>query len=156
MNIKIKVPILSVLFLLSSTLYGQRTEVVCDDMNDAITYANSRPDVSFDYKSSKEWKKYRRLKALGWTTFGVGGAMVAIGGVADFIDNYEVHKGENRKTRFRIMWCIGAGVALSSIPLFICAHKNKKKALSVNVTAQTVFMPMQMEQQPAIALRFSF
>lgn len=145
------IPMLLILSL-STVVRGQELSFI---RNNIGTTNNAHIESIYNYRLTPEWKKYKILKASAWTAFGVGGAMLTGGCIGDAIDNYEV--GTNGiKKRFRVVWCIGIGVTLSSIPLFIYAHKNKKKALSISATNQTIFMPMQVEQQPALALRFSF
>lgn len=37
------------------------------------SYANTANSVTrFDYKNTQEWSKYKVLRAIGWSSFGVG------------------------------------------------------------------------------------
>ena len=49
----------------------ERATIICRD--------SLHGSLSLDYKQTKEWKKFKRLRAYGWTALGVGSVMVCMG-----------------------------------------------------------------------------
>ena len=80
------------------------------------TYVAKNKMVSQDkYKQTRYWKKHKRLKACGWTTLGIGVPTMVVGFVGAVVSGYESGgDGEG----FGIVICAGAGLTVSSIPLF--------------------------------------
>lgn len=92
------------------------------------TYVAKNKMVSQDkYKQTRYWKKHKRLKACGWTTLGIGVPTMVVGFVGAVVSGYESGgDGEG----FGIVICAGAGLTVSSIPLFVFAVKNRQKAIA--------------------------
>ena len=56
-----------------------------------------------------------------------------------------------------ILAITGLGAVVGSIPLFISAHNNKKRAASVAIGNQNIFLPQQnaLKTQPTVSLRIA-
>ncbi len=82
------------------------------------------------YKQTRYWKKHKRLKACGWTTLGIGVPTMVVGFVGAVVSGYESGgDGEG----FGIVICAGAGLTVSSIPLFLYLPlKTDKKLLQLH------------------------
>jgi hypothetical protein len=119
--------------------------------------------VSFAPATTPQQQEYRHylktaktLKIAGWSALGVGipimvyGLGMAIGSVED---SRVSHKAAN------LVFASGAALTLSSIPLFIVSHHYKKKAVSVSLGSQQVFIPrgngFVSSVQPALSIKVS-
>lgn len=93
----------------------------------ATYVAKDKMDSQDKYKQTRYWKKHKRLKACGWTTLGIGVPTMVVGFVGAVASGYESGgDGEG----FGIVICAGAGLTVSSIPLFVFAVKNRQKAIA--------------------------
>ena len=85
----------------------------------ATYVAKDKMDSQDKYKQTRYWKKHKRLKACGWTTLGIGVPTMVVGFVGAVASGYESGgDGEG----FGIVICAGAGLTVSSIPLFVFAE----------------------------------
>lgn len=93
--------------------------------------------MTFDYKKTQEWGKYTVLRAVGWTTFGVGMATLSAGVITFLFESSLTGKHSATATALSV----GGGVlTLSSIPILISAYhyRNKAKKLSLNVGVSSI------------------
>lgn len=75
-------------------------------------------------------EKHKRLKACGWTTLGIGVPTMVVGFVGAVASGYESGgDGEG----FGIVICAGAGLTVSSIPLFVLPSKTGRKLLQLHL-----------------------
>lgn len=156
------ITILLFALLWATGIYGQSESPI--DVNTCITVDNANIQsemLSFDYKQTAEWKRYKTFKAIGWTSVGVGGAMLIVGFIGDIIDNYE--RGcKKEKIRFRVVWCMGTGIAAASVPLLTFAYINRHKAkkataLSLTASCLSVDLPTGGRQsQPMLGISINF
>lgn len=123
------------LILLSFTISSRAVNMDSLSMKNYIpsstttaTYvAKDKMDSQDKYKQTRYWKKHKRLKACGWTTLGIGVPTMVVGFVGAVASGYESGgDGEG----FGIVICAGAGLTVSSIPLFVFAVKNRQKAIA--------------------------
>ncbi|MBD5175771.1 MAG: hypothetical protein HDT06_08125 [Bacteroidales bacterium] len=117
-------------------------------LNDELTV------LSFDYKKTKEWKRYKLLRGLG-----IGAVTVGILGTwlsAEFCALSSSYEGT--LPAGIVSLSIMGSVLLSSIPLFIYAGKYKKKALALNVGVSALAVPSMQgfHTSPGLTLAFSF
>lgn len=92
-----------------------------------IYIAKDKMNSQDKYKQTRYWKKHKRLKACGWTTLGIGVPTMVVGFVGAVVSGYESGgDGEG----FGIILGAGAGLTVSSIPLFVFAVKNRQKAIA--------------------------
>ncbi len=111
--------------------------------------------------SSKEYylKKSKTQKTIGFVMVGAGVALIATGLITE---NHRVNNDPLEaltNTGPAILIVAGSGVALGSIPLFIGASKNKKRALAISFNSQPVYLPQQnvvaIKIQPRVSLKIS-
>ncbi|WP_425884162.1 hypothetical protein ACPYIV_16940 [Parabacteroides sp. ASD2025] len=95
--------------------------------------------IPFSYKLTPEWKTHKKCQAWGWTTFGVGSAMMIVGFMGNVIDNWEQPVPRNR---FKILGFTGVAVTAASVPLFAFSIKNKNKARSLKLGTGTLASPL--------------
>lgn len=81
-------------------------------------------------------QKSKNQKTVAWVLLGTG-AVIDIIGIATYPGGVLLSPSEKQREKTAI-WLIAAGSAtmLASIPFFVSAHKNKKKALSVTINTQ--------------------
>ncbi|WP_158712896.1 hypothetical protein [Parabacteroides pacaensis] len=161
MNMRLNI-IFVFLFLLAASIHGQSPSFIYANTSMTVNEANIRKEkLSFDYKQTPEWKRYKILKATGWTAVGVGGAMLIGGFIGDIIDNYE-RSGNDTKLRYRIVWRMGAGVAAASVPLLTFAYINRHKAkkataFSLTISDLSVDLPNGVAQsRPTLGISVKF
>ena len=101
-------------------------------------------------------QKSRNQKTTAWILLGAGIGM-AIGGIVINLD--QPIYGGSSKDNDKGLWLsyLGGATALTSIPFFISAHKNKKRAAAVTINNQHIPFPQQNSLciQPAIALKIN-
>lgn len=101
-------------------------------------------------------RKSKKQKVAAWVSLGAGIGMF-IGGIAINLNGDWVEANKNKG-----LWLsyIGGATTLVSIPFFIFAHKNKKRAASVAINNQNFLLPQQSEwylkMYPAVALKVNF
>lgn len=81
------------------------------------------------YKQTPQWKKYKTLKAIGWSMFGVGvaGAVgCSYGNIFDAFTNVNYSKGNERT--WSVLTGVGVGLVVCSIPVLTFAYANKSAA----------------------------
>ncbi len=83
-----------------------------------------------EYKQTPYWKKYRYYKTAAWCVLGVGAFGTLIG--TGILYSETTPDWEEVKGSLGVVFTVGGVlVGASSIPLFVAAHKNKKKAKNV-------------------------
>lgn len=89
---------------------------------------------AFDYKQTKEWGKYKTLRAIGWSALGVGVPVTFLGGVLSAFQSSMSGSGA-----LGIPVIVAGGVmTLSSIPLLTCAYYYRRKAIKLKVSMSSV------------------
>ncbi len=129
---KQKINIILVFLIFSICIYGQKQPVYTG----MEIGANAQNVPS--YKLTPEWKTHKKCQAWGWTTFGVGSAMMIVGFMGDFIDNWERPTPRNR---FKILGFTGVALTAASVPLFVFSIKNKNKARSISMGTGALASP---------------
>ena len=117
----------------------------------AFTQTTPNSKFSKDYYLQKSKNK----KTVAWILLGGGTAMAVAGAIA-FSDNWD--KGSNTATDISGFILLGGFVAdIVSIPFFISAHKNKKRAVSIVFTNQKIFLPAKNNNgliaRPSVVIR---
>lgn len=87
--------------------------------------------------------------------------MLIVGFIGDIIDNYE--RGcKKEKIRFRVVWCMGTGIAAASVPLLTFAYINRhkaKKATALSLTASRLSVDLPTggrQSQPMLGISINF
>lgn len=81
------------------------------------------------YKQTLYWEKHRKLKKYAFSALGLGVCGTIIGWIGEAGNN--AHTNSNWKEdgkAWDVVLGIGIGLTISSIPLFVVSHKNKRKA----------------------------
>lgn len=126
--------------------------------NTVISFATNNiiEDAQVSYKNTVYWKKHKVLKGCAWTALGIG-----VGGtVVGFIEKFgSTMNGNNEDALWDGIFISGVCLTVSSIPLFIYSHKNKKKALQAYVLVDNirVNLPGEMKySRPALGFGIYF
>lgn len=81
------------------------------------------------YEHTIYWKRYKKLKTCAFTTLGVGLCGTIVGLIGEVGNNaYTNINWKDDGKAWDVVLVIGIGLTVSSIPLFVISHKNKKKA----------------------------
>ncbi len=115
------------------------------------------------YKQTAYWKKHKRLKVYAFSALGLGIGGTLVGWVGSVGNNAYTNSNwrEDGKV-WNYVFAAGLCLTVSSIPLFIISHKNKKKAknsieFSLNSSTIHVTLPNGMGQtQPALGVCINF
>lgn len=85
-----------------------------------------------DYKKTPEWGKYKALRAVGWTSLGVGVPATLTG---LFLAALAIDAAPEAGTAAAIVTISGASLTLASIPLLVSAYhfRRKAKRMSLNL-----------------------
>ena len=136
----------------SLNIYAQLAE---DDVR-----ADSSKSVVY-LKNTPEWKNYKTLRAVGWSSFGVGLGATVSGAFLSIIVG-ELN-GHDKGVPFEIMTGVGAGLTFASVPLLIAAYKCKAKAKAKNVDMSFGLSQLSAPNgvgdlylTPALNLKFNF
>ena len=120
-----------------------------------ILKANCQTPETSTWTKEDYLKKSKNQKTAAWVLLG-GGLGMAIGGFVINLNGDWVGPNQNKGS-----WLIytGGAATLASIPLFISAKKNKKRAASVTINNQHILLPQKsslcLRMQPAISLKMN-
>ncbi len=95
---------------------------------------------SFDYKKTKEWKKYKVLRACGWSSLAVGIPITFGGAVLVAFADIQNGNGGGAGVPFIVS---GGVMTLASVPLLISAYhyRNKAKNLGLGIGIRAIATP---------------
>ncbi|MDE6307101.1 MAG: hypothetical protein K2L90_11015 [Muribaculaceae bacterium] len=129
------------------------------------TYAN-RPATSeqaveltysFDYKQTDEWRKYKIMRAVGWSALGASVPLVFFG--VAFTGFSAMYNQDLQAVDLGLL-ISGGTLLVGSIPVLICAYnyRNKARNMSFGVSAiHTLGLNSgSMAYTPALSLSLSF
>ncbi len=156
-NIKLLIIILIGVFHVSIT-HAQTSDTISKESNyiyDSFEQENNYINTAIDYKHSSEWKRYKTLRAIGWSSLGIGIPTTLVGVLLSAFQNSLSGSGG-----VGIPCIVTGGVlTLSSIPLLACAYHYRKKALNltVGVSSINVKYPYSFSEfSPALSFAVSF
>ncbi|MCM1356366.1 MAG: hypothetical protein NC212_08185 [Staphylococcus sp.] len=114
--------------------------------------------MAFDYKNTQEWGKYKALRAVGWSAFGVGVPATLVG---LFLCGVALDASPAAGTAGAIVTISGGALTLSSIPLLISAYhyRNKAKMMALNVGVTSINAPSfsnKIDCTPALSFALNF
>lgn len=112
----------------------------------------------FDYKKTAEWGKYKALRAVGWSTLGIGVPATLTG---LFLCGLAIDASPEAGTAAAIVTISGASLTVASIPILITAYhyRNKAKKMALNVGVSSLNVPAGMNRTdfaPALSLALNF
>lgn len=122
------------------------------------SYANTANSVTrFDYKNTQECSKYKVLRAIGWSSFGVGITATFYGLIGLGLS---LNDGGNGHPFIAII-ATGGALTLSSVPILIIANKYKRKAkkMALNIGVSSINTPSisnRIDYTPALSLALNF
>lgn len=128
------------------------------DGDNLQTSADTQP-MAFDYKQTKEWKRYKVYRAIGWSALGVGVPMTFVGlgltGAIGAANGGEVNGG------FAAMAVTGGLLTVASIPILINAYNDRSKAKRMALSFSTISTPsmssgLTYQHQPALSVSITF
>ena len=123
-----KITTISLILLLSATRFGQQTEPV-----PALTKR--------DYlRKSKHQKTAAWILHGGGTALMVSGSAIALNDAANDIVGVWVGENDKGDGGGTALFLICVAAAGSSIPLFLAAGRNKRKAMEISLNNQRIFM----------------
>lgn len=168
-----KIGIVWIIALFAMKMYGENKFSVytvnsipqkdnyCLLSRDCAVYGGNN-NYYFDHKvfdkQSIHWKKYKKLKALAWTSAAIGVPALGLGYFGGIIDGLPEYWSKV-KPGWQVMFYTGLCLTIASVPLFVYAHKYKMKALMVSVGSQSILTPLPggtMQSRPALAVRIHF
>lgn len=113
---------------------------------------NDMAPLTFDYKQSKEWKRYKVLRAVGWSSLGLS-VPIAIAAGLTGASSYATG---NDGTACAILLSASGVLVLSSLGLLISAYIYRHKAKKLSVTLTSINMPMSINTGTAYTPALSF
>ena len=147
-----------IVFMVSAVCaYGQNNSVV-DTQSDVQTNIarQSREQVSLllmneAYKNTPEWGKYKALRAVGWTTLGVGVAATATGVMFCFASNSDLGS-DAMSAASKALMISGGVITVASLPIISVAYHYRNKAKKTGV----IGMGMTRLSAPAIGQNMAY
>lgn len=130
---KQKINLILGFLLFSLCIYGQEKPVYA-----GIKIEQNAENIPA-YKLTPEWKKHKKCQAWGWTTLGVGSAMMMYGFWGMAMERDDVAKST---PKYAALAYTGIAVTAASVPLFVFSIKNKKKARSLCLGSNALAAPM--------------
>ncbi len=106
-------------------------------------------------------QKSRNQRTAGWIMVG-GGAAMLVAGTVIFSSNFDLFssKNDDAASAGGVMMLVGTGCCLGSIPLFISAAHNARKAAEISFKPQRFIIPQQNNfttvAQPAVRITIRF
>ncbi|MEO5650382.1 MAG: hypothetical protein ABIR03_10740 [Ginsengibacter sp.] len=88
-------------------------------------------------------QKSKKQKTSAWVLLGGGLGLAALGGIVQLIHENKRNNGFDFDFTGAKIAIGGGAIALASIPFFISSSNNKKKAASIAITNQNIFLPQQ-------------
>ncbi len=117
------------------------------------------PAVNFNYKDTKEWQKYKTLRAIGWSFLGVSPVVTIIGFSTGLAGGLSC---DPRSASAGSIICItGIIMGVSSVPILICAYNYRAKAKKMNANLGISYINTQLPSAkdfstPALSFTLNF
>ncbi len=111
------------------------------------------------YKNTPEWGKYKALRAVGWTTFGVGVTATGVGGFL-YLALSSIN-GSEKAQPGAIVFFSGLGLTAASIPILVSAYhyRNKAKKIDMSMSVTQISTPtinQNLSYTPAMNFTITF
>jgi len=139
-------------------LYPAETVSMMSAATQSQTESSLHMTAVFDYKQTTEWKRYKILRAVGWSALGVGVPMFWLCAWGSMAIGYHEDR-EGSRFLYGLTWT-GAGLAVASIPILICAYRYRYLAKHMSVSVSTINTPtlnnVGRSFAPAISLALTF
>lgn len=119
------------------------------------------PNFSKDYYLQKS----KNQKNTGWVLLG-GGVVMSVAGVIGFSNSFDIDifsddsSSDTATDAYGFLFLGGLATSSGSIPFFIGSASNARKAATITLGNQRIFLPQQngiaLGTQPAVSLKISF
>ncbi len=119
---------------------------------DTMLTATGDPYTNFDYKQTPEWKRYKVLRAVGWSAVGVSVPTLLIG---TCLMSMSDGSGDIYSTSSLIT---GGVLLVSGIAMLVTAYdyRSKAKSMAVSLSAINTPSPIGHGIAPALSLSLTF
>lgn len=130
-----------IVFIVSAICAYSQNDSIAENLTEAQTSISNQSRqqlpsslMADTYKNTPEWGKYKSLRAVGWTTFGVGLAATTTGVLLLFTSNSDLGS-DAMSTASKVTMISGAAITVASVPILCVAyhHKNKAKKLGMSM-----------------------
>ena len=120
-----------------------------------ISFAGYSQTEKQDFSKEHYLQKSKNQRTVGWVLLG-GGAAVGIAGLIVATD--DIWDEPDGLGTGITLFTVGAGSALASVPFFIIAGSNSRKAASFSLESQSYIIPGQEISgiQPALMLKIEW
>ena len=122
-----------------------------------IVKSFSQTQSSLALSKDSYLQKSKRQKTTGWILLGTGLGIAATGGIIQGMHEGKSNGGFDFDFTGAYIAIGGGVVSLLSIPFFISSSINKRKAASITISNQNIFLPQQnsfsLTTQPTIILK---
>ena len=115
------------------------------------------------YKQSVYWEKHKKLRKYAFSVLGIGVCGTIAGWIGELSNTaYTNSNWKEDGKAWDVVLGVGIGLTVSSIPLFVISHKNKKKAketveFSLSNSYIHIALPNGMKQtKNGIGIRINF
>lgn len=115
------------------------------------------------YKQSVYWEKHKKLRKYAFSVLGIGVCGIIAGWIGELSNTaYTNSNWKEDGKAWDVVLGVGIGLTVSSIPLFVISHKNKKKAketveFSLSNSYIHIALPNGMKQtKNGIGIRINF
>ena len=110
-----------------------------------------------DFSKEHYLQKSKNQRTAGWVLLGAGAGIGIIGAIVSaeaLSEDWFFGDSKKSDTGF-IIGAVGAARSLASIPFFLSARKNSRKAAQLSLESQRYFIPGQefLGIQPALSLK---
>lgn len=111
---------------------SESSSVTCLSTPFSIYKEREQMNLQKGYEQTVYWKRHKRLKKYAFSTLGLGICGTIVGWIGEVGNNaYTNSNWKNDGKAWDVVLGIGMGLTVSSIPLFVLSHKNKKRAKEV-------------------------
>lgn len=115
------------------------------------------------YKQSVYWEKHKKLRKYAFSVLGIGVCGTIAGWIGELSNTaYTNSNWKEDGKAWDVVLGVGLGLTVSSIPLFVISHKNKKKAketveFSLSNSYIHIALPNGMKQtKNGVGIRMNF
>lgn len=144
--------IVTLMVMLTCHAYGQTYSSHTTDREQTATAYH------FDYKQTDEWRKYKIMRAVGWSALGASVPLVFFG--VAFTGFSSMYNDQDLQALGLGLLIPGGTLLVGSIPVLICAYNYRNKARNMSFGVSAIHTPGlnsgSMADTPALSLSLSF
>mgnify|MGYP001031307655 CR=1 FL=1 len=144
--------IVTLMVMLTCHAYGQTYSSHTTDREQTATAYH------FDYKQTDEWRKYKIMRAVGWSALGASVPLVFFG--VAFTGFSSMYNDQDLQALGLGLLIPGGTLLVGSIPVLICAYNYRNKARNMSFGVSAVHTPGlnggSMAYTPALSVSLSF